>query len=94
MDVEKFDIVVFGGGKAGKTLAMDQARAGRRVAMIERGLIGGSCINVACIPSKTLIRSAQIRALAARAAEFGTPATAPLDMPAVARRTSSPRWSP
>lgn len=57
---EHFDIVVFGGGKAGKTLAMDRAKAGKKVAVIEAGLIGGSCINIACIPSKTLIRSASV----------------------------------
>jgi len=70
--VESFDILVFGGGKAGKTLAMDQAKAGKRVAVVEAGLIGGSCINIACIPSKTLIRSAEVAHATRRAAEFGT----------------------
>lgn len=88
MNTEAFDLVVFGGGKAGKTLAMDQARAGKRVAMIERGLIGGSCINVACIPSKTLIRSAQVHALVQHADVYGTHTRARLDMGAVARRTA------
>ena len=59
MNTETFDIVVFGGGKAGKSLAMDQAKAGRRVAVIENRYLGGSCINVACIPSKTLIASSR-----------------------------------
>ena len=71
---EHFDILIFGGGKAGKTLAMDQAKAGKRVAVIEAGLIGGSCINIACIPSKALIRSAEIAHSMRRAAEFGTQA--------------------
>ncbi len=88
MQIETFDIVVFGGGKAGKTLAMDRAKAGLRVAMIERGLIGGSCINVACIPSKTLIRSAQIHAHSVEASEFGALVNAVPDMKAVARRTA------
>lgn len=57
---DHFDILVFGGGKAGKTLAMEQARKGRRAAVVEQGMIGGSCINVACIPSKALIRSASV----------------------------------
>jgi pyruvate/2-oxoglutarate dehydrogenase complex dihydrolipoamide dehydrogenase (E3) component len=70
--VETFDILVFGGGKAGKTLAIEQAKAGKRVAVIEAGLIGGSCINIACIPSKTLIRSAEVAHAARRASEFGT----------------------
>jgi pyruvate/2-oxoglutarate dehydrogenase complex dihydrolipoamide dehydrogenase (E3) component len=59
MNTETFDIIVFGGGKAGKTLAMDQAKAGKKVALIERRYLGGSCINVACIPSKTLIAGAR-----------------------------------
>ncbi|WP_336985050.1 FAD-dependent oxidoreductase [Asaia sp. HN128] len=88
MSAEAFDIVVFGGGKAGKSLAMDQARAGKRVAMIERGYIGGSCINVACIPSKALIRSAEIHASALQAEAFGTATTSTLDMNAVAARTA------
>lgn len=89
MAVENFDIIVFGGGKAGKSLAMDQARAGRRVAMVERGLIGGSCINVACIPSKALIRSAQIHAIVAHADAFGTHGASTLDMAEVAGRTAA-----
>lgn len=58
--VEQFEYVFLGGGKGGKTLAMELARAGKRVAVVEEGMIGGSCINVACIPSKALIQSARI----------------------------------
>ncbi|MFM0526891.1 FAD-dependent oxidoreductase [Paraburkholderia strydomiana] len=57
--VQHYDYLFLGGGKGGKSLAMDLARAGKRVAVIERGMIGGSCINVACIPSKTLIQIAR-----------------------------------
>ncbi|MGA7205103.1 MAG: FAD-dependent oxidoreductase [Specibacter sp.] len=71
MDIEEFDLLVVGGGKAGKSLAMDLAAAGQRVAMVERGMIGGTCINVACIPTKTLVNSARLLALTRRAAEFG-----------------------
>ncbi len=66
-NVETYDILVFGGGTAGKTLAMDQAAAGKRVAVVEEGILGGSCINIACIPTKTLVRSAQLAGLARRA---------------------------
>jgi pyruvate/2-oxoglutarate dehydrogenase complex dihydrolipoamide dehydrogenase (E3) component len=45
-DVEEYELLILGGGKAGKTLAMDMARAGRRVAMVERGLIGGGTVNL------------------------------------------------
>ncbi len=51
--VESYEVLIVGGGKAGKTLAADLARAGHRVALVERGMIGGTCINVGCIPSTT-----------------------------------------
>lgn len=59
-NVEHYEYVFLGGGKGGKTLAMELAQAGKRVALIERGMIGGSCINVACIPTKALIQNARI----------------------------------
>ncbi len=65
------DLLVIGGGKAGKSLAMDLAAAGQSVAMVERGMIGGTCINVACIPTKTLVNSARLLKTMRRAAEFG-----------------------
>jgi pyruvate/2-oxoglutarate dehydrogenase complex dihydrolipoamide dehydrogenase (E3) component len=58
--VEQFEYVFLGGGKGGKTLAMELAKSGKRVAVVEEGMIGGSCINVACIPSKALIQTARI----------------------------------
>ncbi len=88
-DIEHYEILVLGGGKAGKTLAMDMARTGRRVAMIERGMIGGACINVACIPTKALVRSAEVSHLLRHAADFGSRAkVGPVDMAAVAARTA------
>lgn len=88
--VEHYDILILGGGKAGKTLAMDQAKAGKRVAVVEAGMIGGSCINIACIPTKALVRSAQIAHLTRRAGEFGIgQSEAPIvDMARVAARTA------
>jgi pyruvate/2-oxoglutarate dehydrogenase complex dihydrolipoamide dehydrogenase (E3) component len=65
-DVEDADLLVVGGGKAGKTLAMDLAREGRKVSMVERGMIGGTCINVACIPTKTIINSGRVDPVHAR----------------------------
>lgn len=69
--VEDVDLLVVGGGKAGKSLAMEQAKAGRKVAMIERAMIGGTCINVACIPTKTIINSGRLLKAVRRASEFG-----------------------
>ncbi|WP_368517284.1 FAD-dependent oxidoreductase [Rhizobium sp.] len=89
MQIEHFDILIFGGGKAGKTLAVDQAKAGKRVAMIEAGMIGGSCINIACIPSKTFIRSAEIAHALRSPTEFGSLADGVgADFGAVAGRTA------
>ena len=68
---DDFDDVIRGGGKGGKSLAMALANAGHRVALIEQGQIGGTCINVACIPTKTMVASAKLIELASRAEEFG-----------------------
>lgn len=58
--VEEVDLLVVGGGKAGKSLAMLRAKAGDTVVMVERDKVGGTCINVACIPTKTLISAARV----------------------------------
>jgi pyruvate/2-oxoglutarate dehydrogenase complex dihydrolipoamide dehydrogenase (E3) component len=71
---------------------MDMAHAGWRVAMVERSpeMIGGTCINLACIPSKTLIRSAEIVELARRAGDFGVAAAVDAqDAAALRQRTQS-----
>lgn len=69
--MEKFDDIVFGGGKGGKSLAMALGPAGHKVALIERGQIGGTCINVACIPTKTMVASAKLLEMADHASSFG-----------------------
>jgi pyruvate/2-oxoglutarate dehydrogenase complex dihydrolipoamide dehydrogenase (E3) component len=69
--VEEVDILVLGSGEAGKYLAWTMAKAGKRTAVIERGLIGGSCPNIACLPSKNVIHSAKVVSYFHRAAEFG-----------------------
>ena len=83
---ERFEYVFLGGGKGGKILAMELATAGKRVAVVERGMIGGSCINVACIPTKALIHSARVVHAAAESRNFGVPAdTSEVDMLGVQR---------
>ncbi|HEY9868526.1 MAG TPA: FAD-dependent oxidoreductase, partial [Candidatus Obscuribacterales bacterium] len=69
--LETFDDIVLGGGKGGKSLAMALAPAGHKVALIERGQIGGTCINVACIPTKTMVASAKLLDHIRRAGHFG-----------------------
>ena len=68
---ENYDILVIGSGEAGKYLAWTTAGEGRRTAVVERKLIGGSCPNIACLPSKNIIQSAKVRSFTMRAAEFG-----------------------
>lgn len=67
----QYDAIILGGGKGGKTLAMDLAKRGQRVAMVEDNQIGGTCINVACIPTKTLVQSAKIAHLCSTAEKYG-----------------------
>ena len=62
-DVERYQILVVGSGEAGKYLAWTMAKAGHRTAMVERKLLGGSCPNIACLPSKNMIYSAKVASL-------------------------------
>jgi probable pyridine nucleotide-disulfide oxidoreductase len=72
-DPETYDAIVIGGGKGGKTLAMYLGRQNFKTALIERDpmMIGGGCINLACIPTKTFITSARLVHSIRRAAEYG-----------------------
>jgi pyruvate/2-oxoglutarate dehydrogenase complex dihydrolipoamide dehydrogenase (E3) component len=69
---ERFEVLVLGSGTGGKLVALHMARSGRRTAVVERRWIGGSCVNVACMPSKNEIASAKIAHLARHAAQYGT----------------------
>jgi pyruvate/2-oxoglutarate dehydrogenase complex dihydrolipoamide dehydrogenase (E3) component len=68
---ENFDVLVLGSGEAGKYIAWEAAKAGNSAAVIERRYIGGSCPNIACLPSKNLIHSAKVVSYFGRASEFG-----------------------
>ena len=68
---KSYDAIIIGTGQAGPFLAIRMAKAGRKVAIIERGLFGGTCVNTGCIPTKTLVASARVAYMARRAAEFG-----------------------
>lgn len=67
----RFDAIIVGAGQAGPPLAGRLTEAGQRVAIIERKLIGGTCVNTGCIPTKTLVASAHAAHLARRGAEYG-----------------------
>ena len=66
-----FDAVVIGTGQAGPSLAARLTAAGMTVAIIERHLVGGTCVNTGCMPTKTLVASAYAAHLARRGSEFG-----------------------
>src|SRR5262252_5629974 len=69
---ERYDVLVLGSGFGGKLLAWHLARSGRRTAVVERRWIGGSCPNIACLPSKNEIWSARVAHLTRHARQFGT----------------------
>ena len=71
MTTEHYQNLVIGSGEAGKYLAWTLAKQGQRTVVVERALVGGSCPNVACLPSKNIIYSAKVASLLGRAAEFG-----------------------
>ena len=85
---EQFDVLILGSGKGGKLLAWHTAQSGRRTAVVERRWIGGSCPNIACLPSKNEIWSARVAHLTQHAAQFGTMITGPVttDMAKVRQR--------
>jgi len=69
---EQFQVLILGSGQGGKLLGWHMARSGRRTAVVERRWIGGSCPNIACLPSKNEIWSARVAHLVHHAAHFGT----------------------
>jgi pyruvate/2-oxoglutarate dehydrogenase complex dihydrolipoamide dehydrogenase (E3) component len=71
---DSFDAIIIGTGQAGPPLAVRLAGAGMKVAIIERKLFGGTCVNTGCIPTKTLVASAYAAHMARRAADFGVDA--------------------
>jgi pyruvate/2-oxoglutarate dehydrogenase complex dihydrolipoamide dehydrogenase (E3) component len=68
---ENHDVLIFGSGTAGKVMAWTMAKEGRRTVVVERKYIGGSCANIACLPSKNVIHAAKVASLAERHREFG-----------------------
>src|SRR5580658_8910859 len=74
-----YDAIIIGTGQAGPSLAGRLTAAGMKVAVIERGRFGGTCVNTGCIPTKTMVASAYAAHLARRASEFGV-ATGPISV--------------
>jgi len=70
IDTENFDAIIVGAGQAGPGIAARCSREGLKTALIERHHFGGTCVNVGCVPTKTLVDSARSVRLAQRGAEF------------------------
>src|SRR5205809_3216169 len=68
---DRYNLVVIGGGTAGLVSAAGAAGLGAKVALVERQLLGGDCLNVGCVPSKTVLRAARAAAAVRRAHDFG-----------------------
>jgi pyruvate/2-oxoglutarate dehydrogenase complex dihydrolipoamide dehydrogenase (E3) component len=71
MSDERYDVIVIGTSQGGRFLPVDLAKAGQRVALIERDQLGGVCVNTGCTPTKTMVASARLAYQARRGAEFG-----------------------
>lgn len=87
MATETFDAIIIGTGQAGKPLAGDLAGAGWNTAVVESGDVGGTCVNVGCTPTKTMVASARVAYLARRAKDYGVVVSGvSVDMEAVRAR--------
>lgn len=87
---DSFDTIVIGGGPGGYVAAIRSAQLGRKTAVVERDKAGGRCLNYACIPAKTILRTAEIYAEARGSAELGVLAKdVSLDWDAVGKRRAS-----
>src|SRR5438309_9390955 len=83
----KFDAIVIGSGQAGNPLSQRFADLGWKVALIERGNLGGTCINTGCTPTKTMVASAQVAHYARNAARWGVrTGDVSVDLPAILKR--------
>ncbi len=85
---ESYDAIIIGTGQAGPPLAGRLVAAGMKVAVIERKSFGGTCVNTGCIPTKTMVASAEAAWFARRASDFGVsvPGTVTVDMKKVKAR--------
>src|SRR5579863_9945537 len=75
-EIERYDVLIFGSGAGGKLTAWTSASEGLRTAVVERGLVGGSCPNIACLPTKNVVHSAKVADFVRHDRDFGS-GTAP-----------------
>lgn len=91
--METADLIVIGSGQGGIPLASDYAQEGRRVVIFERDVLGGSCVNYGCTPSKSFLAAAHAAGRARQAEKLGIHAQVSVDFPAVMQRVRSIRDS-
>src|SRR6187455_813770 len=82
----KYDLVVISGGTAGLVCAAGAAGLGARVALVERSRLGGDCLNIGCVPSKAMLRSARVVAESRRGSALGVQSSAHVDFAAIMAR--------
>ena len=68
---EKYDLVILGGGTAGYVSAIRASQLGKKVALVEKSMLGGTCLHKGCIPTKALLKSADVLRTVANSSEFG-----------------------
>src|SRR6201996_9738777 len=83
---ESFDVIVIGGGPGGSVPPIRAAQLGQKTAVVERDKAGGRCLNYACIPAKTILRSAEIYADVKNGAELGIVGDVAIDWDALQAR--------
>ena len=88
----RYNLVVVGAGTGGLITALIASSLGARVALVERHLMGGDCLNVGCVPSKAVIRGAQVIHEAREAARFGITMDPEVPMTTQERAYTSPVW--
>ena len=71
MSEEKYDLVILGGGTAGYVSAIRASQLGKKVALVEKSLLGGTCLHKGCIPTKALLKSAEVMHTVKNSSEFG-----------------------
>ena len=83
-----FDLIVLGAGTGGYTAAFRGAQLGLRVALVDEGLLGGTCLHRGCIPTKAMLESAALNERLRHAADYGLklPGAAEIDFPQIAKR--------
>ena len=96
--IETYDAIVLGSGEGGKYLAWHLASSGAKVAVIERKYLGGSCPNIACLPSKNVIHSAKIASMLDATHGLGLTGSCSFPMslvrPEVIIRQAKPKFAP